>query len=221
MHEEDRRDYIQRYEARLQEFGYSPETLGWGRHGRQEARFAILAEYALGMPGSSVLDVGCGFADLYDFLVQHKWHGRYTGIEIVPGLLNVARKHHPDLDLRELDITSDDLSLETYDFTVASGVLNAKLKFGDNQTHIVNVLTAMHRITRIVVCVDLLSTYVDFQKPGSWHTNPGWAMGVAKELSRRVVLRHDYMPFEFALFIFKDDSISKRNIFKAFENSLS
>ena len=220
MNEEDRQDYIQRYEARLQEFGYSPETLGWGKHGRQILRFAILTEYALSMPESSVLDVGCGFADLYDFLTQHGWYGKYTGIDIVPSLLKIGWERHPDLDLRELDITSDNVSLETYDFTIASGVLNAKLKIGDNQNHIVNVLKAMYRYTRVAVCADFLSTYVDFQKPGSWHTDPGWALGVAKKLSPRVLLRHDYMPFEFALFIFKDESISERNVFQAFENSL-
>jgi SAM-dependent methyltransferase len=220
LEEVDSQDYIERYEKRLEEFGYSPETLGWGKNSRQEVRFAILSEYALNMPENSVLDVGCGFADLYDFLIQHRWHGQYTGIEIVPGLLNVAKERHPDLDLRRLDITSEDISLELYDFAIASGVLNAKLKVGDNQAHIVNVLTALYRYTRVAACADFLSTYVDFQKPGSWHTDPGWALGVAKKLSRRVLLRHDYMPFEFALFIFKDESISERNVFQAFENSL-
>ncbi|MEW6715924.1 MAG: class I SAM-dependent methyltransferase [Chloroflexota bacterium] len=220
MEETDRLDYIRKYEERLREFGYSPQTLGWGIYGRQEIRFAILAENALHMPESSVLDVGCGFADLYDFLVQRGWCGQYTGIDIVPGLLCMARELHPDLDLRELDITSDTTSLETYDFVIASGVLNAKLKVGDNKTHIMNVLRAMHKHARIAVCVDFLSTYVDFEKPNSWHTDPKWVLDVAKRLSRRVLLRHDYLPFEFALVIFQDDSISERNVFQAFESTL-
>lgn len=220
MREEDRQDYIQRYEERLQRFGYSAETLGWGQHGREEIRFSVLADCALRMPASSVLDVGCGFADLYDFLAQHNWHGKYTGIDIVPGLLNVACERHPGLDLREADIANAPASLETHDFVIASGVLNAKLRSADNQAHIVNVLTAMYGYAREAVCVDFMSTYVDFQKPGSWHTDPAWAFGVAKRLSRRVVLRHDYMPFEFALFIFKDDSISERHVFRSFEESI-
>jgi SAM-dependent methyltransferase len=214
--EADRQDYIERYEKRLQEFGYSPEALGWGKHGRQEVRFRVLAEYALTKPDSSVLDVGCGFADLYDFLMQHGWHGRYTGIDITPGLLNVAHARHPNLDLREHDIAAS-TALENYDFVIASGIFNAALKVGDNPTHIENTLKAMYDHARVALCVDFLSSYVDFQKPGSWHTQPGWALDAARRLSARVLLRHDYMPYEFALFVFRDAAISERNVFQAFD----
>jgi len=220
LREEDRQDYIERYESRLRKYGYSPAALGWGKYGRQEVRFSVLTYYALQMMESSVLDVGCGFADLYDFLIKKGWQGRYTGIDIVPGLLEVALERHPDLDLRQVDITADAVNLESYDFVIASGMLNAKLKLGDNQTHIVKALKSMFRHARVAVCVDFLSTYVDFKKPGSWHTDPSWALTIAKTLSRRVSLLHDYMPFEFALFIFKKDSVSKRKVFYAFEERL-
>lgn len=217
MNAADRRDYIKRYEQRLREFGYSAETLGWGKHGRQRLRFGILADHALRMPNSSVLDVGCGFADLYEFLIEHGWRGRYTGLDIVPGLLEVARRRHPEADLREVDITGDDVALDMYDFVVASGMFNAKLRECDNEKHIIQGLTAMLRHARVAVCLDFMSTHVDFQKPGSWHTDPGWALNAGKQLSRRVWLRHDYMPFEFSLCIFRDDAVSERNVFSAVE----
>jgi SAM-dependent methyltransferase len=220
LKEDDRQDYIEQYESRLRKYGYSPETLGWGKYGRQEVRFSVLTDYALQIRESSILDVGCGFADLYDFLIKKGWQGRYTGIDIVPGLLEVALERHPDLDLRQIDITADSVNLERYDFVIASGMLNAELKVGDNQTHIAKALNSMFQHARVAVCVDFLSTYVEFRKPGSWHTDPGWALSVAKRLSRRVMLRHDYLPFEFALLIFKDDSISERNVFQAFESLL-
>jgi SAM-dependent methyltransferase len=214
MRNEDHHEYIRRYENRLTQYGYSPQTLGWGKIGRQEVRFAVLGERALEMPKSSVLDVGCGFSDLYDFLRERGWSGSYTGIDIVPALLKVARQRHPGLDIRELDITGGTESLGIYDFVIASGVFNAVLTAEDNRTHISNALAAMHARARVAVCADFLSTYVDFQKPGGWHTDPAWAFWIAKQLSRRVSLRHDYMPFEFALFIFRDDSVSERNMFR-------
>lgn len=221
MKTEDRLDYVQRYEKRLEEFGYSPETLGWGIHGRQEVRFSVLVEPALRMPESSVLDVGCGFCDLYDFLIQRGWRGRYTGVDIVPGLLEVARQRHPDLDVRELDITDDSAVLEEYDFVIASGTLNAALPSGSNEAHIEVALRSMFQRTRVATCVDFLSTYVDFQKPGAYHTDPGWALSAAKRLTRRALLRHDYMPYEFSIFLFRDDVISERKVFQAFETKLT
>lgn len=221
MKTEDRLDYVSRYERRLQEFGYSPATLGWGVHGRQEVRFAVLAELALQRPQSSVLDVGCGFCDLYDFLCNRGWRGRYTGIDIVPGLLEVARDRHPGLDVRELDITGDAGYLDEYDFVIASGAFNAALPSGNNQPNVEAALRNMHQRNRAATCVDFLSTAVDFQKPGAFHTDPAWALEIAKRLTRRVLLRHDYMPYEFALFLFRDDSISARNVFQSFENDLA
>jgi SAM-dependent methyltransferase len=213
MKESDRRDCIERYEGRLREHGYSPEALGWGKHGRQEIRFGVLAAQALAAPGCSVLDVGCGFADLHGFLVERGWRGRYTGIDIVPGLLDVARERHPGLDLRALDITGSEPLPGPHDFAIASGIFNARLASGGNMEQIEKALERMSEYARVAVCVDFLSTHVDFEKPDAWHTDPAWALGAAARLSRRLALRHDYMPYEFALFIYRDDSISSRNTF--------
>lgn len=212
----DRQEYIERYGSRLREHGYSPETLGWGNHGRQELRFSVLAEHAIRAPESSVLDVGCGFADLYDFLIQHGWHGQYKGIDIVPSLLEVARRRHPDLDLWEIDITDPTARLGKYDFVIGSGIFNAKLLGEDNPSHIQRALNAMFQHARVAVCVDFMTIHVDYQKPGSWHTDPAWAIDVARRLSRRLLLRSDYMPYEFAVLIFRDDSVSAENAFRGF-----
>jgi SAM-dependent methyltransferase len=220
MRPEDRDDYVERYRARLREHGYSPQTLGWGVNGRQEVRFALLGELALRDPTSSVLDVGCGFADLHDFLHAAGWKGRYTGVDIMPDLLQVARERHPGLDLRELDIVAEGGELQEHDFVIASGVFNAQLKVGDNQSHVRQALRAMHHLARRAVCVDFMSSWVDFQKPGAWHTDPSWALAEARVLSRRLELRLDYMPFEFALVLYRDDSVSPRRVFQGFERTL-
>lgn len=221
MDQEDRRDIVKRYGERLNQHGYSPQTLGWGQHGRHEVRFEVLTEQALKAPRSSVLDYGCGFADLYDFLQERGWRGKYTGVDIVPDLLTIARRRRPELDLRELDITDDDVQLGNFDFVISSGVFNAKLKIGDNREYISRSLRTLHGAARTALSVDFLSTYVDFQKPGAWHTDPEWALSQAKLLSRRISLRQDYMPYEFAITIFKDEAISERNVFEAFERRLT
>lgn len=56
----------------------------------------------------------------------------------------------------------------------------------------------MARLARRVVCVD-------FQRPESWHTDPSWAIGLARRFTKRFKLRHDYMPFEFALVMYCSD----------------
>ena len=218
MEKEDIAAYINRYEARLKQYGYSPKSLGWGKEGRQGIRFAVLAEEVLKEPNSSVLDVGCGFADLYDFLVACGWKGHYHGIDIVPGLIQIARRRHPKLAIQNCDITSNHGLKNIYDYIICSGVFNAKLSQSDNNHHITKALKSMFKLARKCVCVDFMSTYVDYEHSEAWHTDPIWAFETAMELSRRVSLRHDFMPYEFALFIYRDDTVSNRNIFQAVEN---
>ena len=213
MNSKDKNIYIARYEKLLKKYAYSPQALGWGKHGRQEIRFRILTEPVLRYPNSTVLDVGCGFGDLYSYLINHQWTGRYVGIDIVPGLLNVAREKHPNVEFIELDITESEGKLSTFDFVLASGILNAKLSFEDNKDHISKVIQSMVMHCRVAACVDFLSSYVDYQKTESWHTDPGWVFKIAKNLSRRIILRHDYMPFEFCIIIYKNDRIQSNNTF--------
>jgi hypothetical protein len=63
----------------------------------------------------------------------------------------------------------------------------------------------MFELAGRVVCVDFMTTHVDFQRPEGWHTDPAWAIDLARRLSKRWSLRNDYMPFEFALTIHRDD----------------
>ena len=208
----DREHYIHRYSAWVNEFGYSPKSLGWGE-GQQSVRFSALSTEVIQNPTSSILDVGCGFGDLYDFLITSKWHGQYTGIDIVPRLVEIARTRNQNLDVRLADLfeLSDD---RKYDYVISSGIFNGKLKYEDNKEHIRKALRKMFEIARVQVCVDFLSTYVDFQRPQAFHTDPAWALTTGMSLTKRVILRHDYMPYEFALFLYKNSAISRRNVFE-------
>ena len=200
----DRADYVERYERRLREHGHSPETLGWGKLGREHVRFQVMTDVVQEVGAASVLDVGCGFADLFDHLVAQGWNGEYSGIDIVPGLLAEARERHPSLDLQEADVASYEPA-GTFDVVVASGVFNARLRSGDNLAHITRSVERMYALASRAVCIDFLSTYVDFQQPDGWHTDPAWALELGRGLSKRLRLRHDYMPFEFALIVYRDD----------------
>jgi SAM-dependent methyltransferase len=200
----DKADYVERYERRLREHGHSPETLGWGKPGREHVRFQVMADVVREVGAVSVLDVGCGFADLFDHLAQQGWEGDYHGIDIVPGLLAEARRRHPALDLQEADIGTYEPA-GPFDVVVASGVFNARLRSEDNREHITRSVERMYALCRRAVCVDFMSTYVDFQHPDAWHTDPAWALELGRGLSKRLRLRHDYMPFEFALVVYRDD----------------
>jgi hypothetical protein len=56
-----------------------------------------------------------------------------------------------------------------------------------------------------------LSDKVDYKLPHTFHCAPERALAMAYGLTRNVVLRSDYMPFEFSLFMYKDDTFSSED----------
>src|SRR5205809_623122 len=76
----------------------------------------------------SVLDLGCGLADLYGHLTQNGWKGKYIGIDINKDLLKIAWQRHKDIDVREQNILEDDRELESA-WVISSGMFNGKLHF--------------------------------------------------------------------------------------------
>jgi SAM-dependent methyltransferase len=195
----DRQAYVERYERRLAEHGHAPETLGW-RPGRERARFGVVADVIADTGARSLLDVGCGFADLLDFLREQGWDGDYHGIDLVPGLLAEARRRHPALRFEEADIADYEPG-RAFDVVVASGVFNYELQAEDNRDHIARSVARMFALARRAICVDFLTTAVDHRHPGAWHTDPAWALDLGRRLSERAELRQDYLPFEFALVV--------------------
>ena len=56
---------------------------------------------------------------------------------------------------------------------------------------------------------DFLSDKVDWRQANNFYCSPEQILRMAYKCSRNVVLRNDYMPFEFAVFINKDSSFLK------------
>lgn len=217
MNEIDKEKYIQRYTDRFNKFGYDARTLGWGGGiEKQYIRFSALTEIDKNkFNGSTVLDIGCGFGDLFDYLKMIGSNVTYTGIDIVPVLIETAKLRHSDGEFILGDFM--DLDKEKYDYIVGSGLFNAKVETdGGNEEYIENSLKLLFEKVKVGLVVDFMSTHVDYQHEIAYHCDPSWAFIVGKNLSKRVQLKHDYMPYEFCMFIYKDDEIIRDYLFKQY-----
>lgn len=215
MKQKDKLAVISRYNERLTKYGYDPRTLGWFK-ARQPVRFRVLSEIG-DLDNCSILDVGCGFGDLYGFLVNIGLNAKYTGYDINPNLIKIAKEKHPSVCFEVKDILTDEIN-QKFDYVLSSGVFNFKLS--DNKSFIQNMFKKMFEISTKGVAVDFMSSYVDFENEDAYYANPEEIFSYCKTLSRRVTLRHDYMPFEFAVYIYKDNRINKRNVFAEFDEDL-
>lgn len=209
----DQKNTIKRYSERLAKFGYDPRSLGWNK-GRQTVRFTVLSEIGE-LQNSSLLDVGCGFGDLYGYLQKTGVNVRYTGCDINPDLITIAKQKYSDANF----IVSDIKDVRgIFDWVVALGVF--EFKHPRMISLVRRTLNSMFDIARRGVAADFMSSYVDYKGKEGFHASPEEMLKIAKSLSKRVSLRHDYMPYEFCIYVYKDDETNKRNVFSGFDNKI-
>ena len=220
MSEGDQRATIDRYATRYREHGYSPRTLGWDK-GNQEVRFDVLTS-GCDLRGLAVLDVGCGFGDL-NLVLERKFGPtyQYTGVDLVPELIQKARQRWPGE--RHQFIVGDFLSLEfehDHDYVIASGIFNHRFVSTNNRDFVIATMTRAFELCRVGLAMDFLSDKVDYRHEHTFHSAPEDVLEFAFGLTRNVALRNDYMPFEFSVFLRKDDSFDPDDpVFNAHKNA--
>lgn len=192
-----------RYNQRLDEHGYSPKTLGWDKN-RHWLRYHILLSQ-WDFNGASVLDFGCGFGDMYAYMKEKGVGAQYTGVDINERLIEQGLKIYPDLDLRATDIFETDPG--QFDYALSSGVHNLKIK--DNKSFIEATFEKFSQISTKGFALNFLSNKVQYELEHIYHVDPAYILDLAYKYSNKVVLRNDYMPFEFTIFVDKQNSFDK------------
>ena len=208
MWDQDIEDTRERYAGRLRQYGYDSRTLGWNKD-CQWVRFEAALEGLRAEDYGTVLDVGCGFGDLLEYLRNRGWTGQYTGIDIVPELVEEARRRHggdPAAGFDCRDLQSQPIEHKA-DLAVAIGMFNHRLR-QDNRTFIAGVLDAMWKATTAVVICDFLSTssQPERRQDHLFYADPRDLYELASQYSRRIAIHHSYMPFEFQVKIWHDQA---------------
>lgn len=222
MSYEDKNKLLSDYKSRYHEYGYSPKTLGWDK-GKQNIRFDVLTSQ-WDLNNKRILDVGCGFGDLNNYFRNNGFDNyEYVGVDIVDDLIEEAKERNSHNGKAEITYICDDfLKFETedsFDYVISSGAFNRKF-FGelDNYIFIENCMDKSLRLCGGGIAFDFLSDKVDYKYEHTFHSSPEKILEMAYKRSRNVMLRNDYMPFEFSIFIFKDDSFEKEDtIFKQYK----
>ena len=207
MLDRDRIAVQERYRKRWKEFGYDSRTLGWNKD-CQWVRFEALIEGIRIEEIHSILDVGCGFGDLLTFLRDRGWRGRYTGIDLVREFTEAAEDLHRD-DPGAQFICGDWQALPAgfkSDAAVAIGIFNHRVEQG-NLSFVRETIAAMWDATDTLVICDFLSDSADADRRQDhlYYADPAELYRLASEYSRRSMIHHAYMPFEFQLKIWHDD----------------
>jgi SAM-dependent methyltransferase len=193
---------LKRYSDRLAQHGPTVEALGWTKP-KHRLRYKILLEYWLSRSTSQpfrVLDFGCGFGDLFGYARDRGISIDYTGLDINPDLIRVARERYPAARFLCMDLFAETLD-EKFDIVLSSGVHNYRL--ADNQGFVERSFELFDHLSTLGFASNFLSERVNFRAEDNHYSAPEDILTLALRLTSRVTLRHDYMPFEFTIFVDK------------------
>ena len=174
-------------------------ALGWLTPQDQQARFAVLAGIA-DLNGRSVLDAGCGYADLYPFLLQrYPDLAHYTGVEQIPELANKAIRcygHLPGTDFIGRSFLRGSLPLN--DYALVSGSLN----YGSSLPgYIYQAIDTLFSLCRRGLGFNLLSATADEGLLVAYEA--GDILAYCRTLSDNIKIVKDYVEDDFTIFMYK------------------
>ena len=196
------------YEDALERHGATPAALQWPR-GRQDERFRSVCRYLTEQPGRTLLDFGCGLGDLKAFLDYSHYELSYRGVDLVESFVVKAQERFGIDAARKIEHI-DDL-VGRYDYVVAIGAFNNKYDPDEkkNEEIVFELIRELFNRCETMCAVNMMTDQVDFRQKSAYHQNVGRLYEfVCSQLSRRIVIDHSYLPYEFTLVVWKDDEDS-------------
>ena len=181
----------------LHRHGPTFRAVDWGSSHGQDLRFRVLLEVGDYLR-ASILDVGCGVGHLVEHLTAHGFQGRYLGIDVLPEMVTNARKRSSDWRFEEGDILEAGASW-TADYVVGSGLFT----FSDLDL-MKKTVAAMFAACTKGVAFNALSAWADRKEPGEFQADPFATVEFCRTLTPWVTLRHDYMPQDFTIYLYRD-----------------
>ena len=202
MNEVDKAEIAARYRERLKQHGPGMHALATGTPERQQTRFGVLAGIG-DLQGASVLDLGCGYGDFYQYLLSQGIRTRYTGYDITPEFIELAAQRFPESHFEVRDVQVDGIPGK-FDYVVCSQTFNNRLAHEDNLKLMQDILRIGYEACEQGFAIDMFTSYVDFREDRLFYYSPEEIFRFCKTLTKRVLLRHDYPLFEFTVYLYKD-----------------
>jgi ubiquinone/menaquinone biosynthesis C-methylase UbiE len=193
------------YSSLLQKHGKNFQALNWGSEKSQKLRFKILAEIGI-QNGDSVLDLGCGLGDLYQWFKVIKTDVIYTGIDLTPAMVKHAQERFPEINFFEGNINGlPETQVAGYDFVVASGIFAHRQQ--QPTEFLYETIHEMYRRAKKGIAFNCLSSWREEQDEGEFYADPIETLNYCRSISNCITLRHDYHHGDFTLYIYNPDFV--------------
>jgi len=167
--------------------------------------------------GSSILDLGCGSGDLWQYLQHKNIECNYTGFDLSPEMIHRCRERFPDVAFDDGDFVEWGKN-KAFDYSIAIGIHNIKI---ENGWEVFSEVTKVQfELSNVAAHISILTDRYQGFAPHiqAWRAED--VLSMALEITPYVVLRHDYLPNDFSITMYKEPLIDTIDIdFEAIINA--
>lgn len=200
----------------LKQHGASPKGADWRDGDAQKLRFRQLCqifnredrppESAAGQDLVRIVDYGCGYGALLQYLEKNDTAVDYLGLDLTPDMVRAARELHKGKQNCRFEEAS--LLVDDTDYTLCSGTFNIMPEGLEDgwQSYVVSCLDNINAFSKKGFAFNLLTSYNDADKvkPHLFYGDPLFFLDLClARYSRNVALLHDYGAFEFTILVKK------------------
>jgi SAM-dependent methyltransferase len=196
-------DRVERYySGKVRQHGPTPAGVDWNSKASQTTRFDKLLTVCEDDEEPAIIDYGCGYGALLDYLSEKGTRCSYVGYDLSAEMIERAREIHGSLGR----FTTDTAALEPTSFTLASGIFNVRLDVSvpDWERYVHETIDRLHELSLKGFAFNVLTSYSDaeYMRGDLYYADPLALFDRCKRrYSKRVALLHDYPLYEFTILV--------------------
>jgi SAM-dependent methyltransferase len=183
------------YQKNLQKHGIgNVQSLGWANEDSQQLRFKALCQN-FNFNNSSILDVGCGYADLKYFLDNLYRDFQYIGIDITTNFLDKAKEMYEfdkSVILYQADIY--EVNFPKIDYVMASGIFGVQIQ---ERRKYFELISKMFDACKIAISFNMLLSSPTTENLMTFEINE--VKNYCKTLTNSIEIIQNYLPNDFTV----------------------
>lgn len=197
------------FDHTLKTHGATAQGADWNSAQAQEIRFDQLLKIVKEQSDFSLLDYGCGYGALADYMLRKGLlFDRFYGYDILPAMIEKASQLHNQFTNQIY--TADFSTVPQVDYAVASGVFNIRLDATTEEwtQYALDCMKDLYLRVENGFSVNFLTGYSDADRmaarPDLFFADPLFMFDYCKRhFSRNVALLHDYEIYDFTILVRK------------------
>ena len=197
------------FTEKLETFGATAKGVDYNGEEARQIRFAELVKIINPAQPFSIIDYGCGYGAMFEYLHARGWDFQYYGVDLIEKMVIAGREKYRDFS--NAHFTSDERELPAADYLVAAGIFNIKLEsqYDVWQEFVCETLPRMNALCSKGFSFNMLTKYSDAERmaerPDLFYGDPLFFFDFCKRnFSRNVALLHDYGLYDFTILVRKD-----------------